>query len=679
MSRRVEDKSTALVFVGKYTESQYRLMDSLSLVLDPRLAHDLQTHYPEGSLVDKTARQQFLKTRTEVYLDAIRRGKDQVLSKLGSNGLRVEILEGLAYRCYQVKDNQTTWKLDPKASDPFERGTFFKEAKSRNLAFEGRTDPATDPYLLDEVLKAGLAEQEKLFGKFQSTYQGIVGIEKGMPATLSLLTSLQDSFVSIKALYQDVEQQSLEQKEDKKDLFAAKIVGQGNTIEKDLDLAARQVQDVLSIHGLYIKEKTVETTFKEGSRHLIDLQKEYVPVERVDRAPYERSLVILLLTAAEPVSQKDLQMPKVEREQVVVLNEFLKKAKSELSNQDYEQLQALLIYRAIETRRDNLSALFVEIGISADLGLEYVFHLMLSCLKTLPDRLFQQTEQGSEARAGALVALNHLYRLNDPTHLKKPTVDHSQAFVDKLFQRKTFEKTDYAYLSNEERILALEAVFTRLGRLADPKEYDSVLTKLFQGFNMEYDALSGRFSHKAPRNRSIDEQWAGTSQTKIYQLLLAQVEAGDQRSIDFLEARIIQKELLSHLQDMDATTSDMKLMRQASLLNSQVNNKFAKEKISRDEASVNLSKRVGQFALWECYKKDASKAQLGSAVEFLVTKIVRWVGSSNKILINLKMEADFTESALVYAQEIINNVTREFFGPNYPQNRRQAIKDILSS
>lgn len=317
----------------------------------------------------------FLRERIPKAVSAIKLGYPLVLDQIGRGGLTFDVLDGLGIMTYvRSLDDRICFRITPSSDDPFKYADYKKAAERYCLKEEGESDLLTDPYLVREMLRQGLNERSRMLRVLAEAKNVALHTKVGEERTLNLLqlrSIPHDAF-------DDLDRIDPNKEIDEKALSIANCV-------------IKVAEDVSRLGDLYRKQT--------GAR-----------LQSQERGVYENSLIVELLTNPEPITCTGLRTPRTTVERIFRVLQFIQRLKTKKNSWGFRYL----VESTIDSRKDELEPIFVELGISPSLGLEYIQNLIHQKVRYLPSIAYVDAKDSSPDVLKNKAELNNLYNLKTP-------------------------------------------------------------------------------------------------------------------------------------------------------------------------------------------------------------------------------------------------------------------------
>lgn len=484
-----QEYSTALIVHEEYSYQQ-ETQQTVGWVLSEYCQHEAASQVVEDY-------KSFAQRRLSVYVDALKRGRETILQQLDRGDLKYEVANGLGWKQFSRGLDSIFWTIYPKSGnpeDPFERVRFVRELGFAGIDnLHGHVELLTEPVLVGMMLERGLKEQDQQYDDFQKICQKVADVEQEARETLAYLVSPQEVFAPL----------------DEVNRHMNSI--RGEFLKKEFFIKRYLIPNHRILHGL----PRIDDMVTQVNR----LRRLFTGIK------YQHSLVCNLI-ANKPQLFERMQSalrPETTRAEVENFNKLV-----QMMTQDpLERLRQkwLLAHWVSEQAEPKLIPYFQKVGIQGDLGLEYIFHLLLASL-----------DQPITIDSVNLVVEGR----SDQSQTELPP------FAKDFFWRDNFPDRLYSKLSPAHKVAGLRAIL-RYNQTLDAEVAQQKLAVLMDFFSLQFNLQKGIFEVPAPLLKSRSSLLQPDIIKMLLGLFVEQLDAGDRNLFPFLVNMIIKAGLPAFL------------------------------------------------------------------------------------------------------------------------------------
>lgn len=600
--------------------------------------------------------QAFLSNKLLVFKDALRRGQNPVQQKLTTEGIIFPAEDGTAVKKYTLDQNFLKWQLLPKSEDPFDRMDFIKSYREKGLDIEGEGDFWTDPLIINRVLEEGIRQQDASYSTFLQSYRAISTAAQMYPHSLAYLHSPQTHFQYLEEVYTSLGETSSDQ--ERKQHFIVGYLASDNSIA-DKSLAALKICEDISLLGqLFTRNKTYDSLHNRGIYIL----------------SRENSLAVELLTNPQGFdSIQSLEEPVTSVERVAKLRGLIHFLENNFQDPDRLVNIYLLVVTAVDNLQDNLEPLFVEAGISPDLGMEFIHSLLLEKLKDLPGRQYINT--GFDGRETIDPNINHYYHLKNPIRVppepkgtrktQQPSIS-VDAFVVDLFAMNHFPLAVFGRFDESEKADTIRRILDRASQLSD-MEYERKLNKLVSALRFNFNGTSQIADTRSPKG-GAKYPWLASTQKSFLTICLDRINKEDNRLTDFFGKQRIRIALVESLRQGHFPVRRDAYLKHISLSG-----------IEREKVMDKAINDAAFYSLLTFYEE--AGVSLDQAINRIIAEALAKLPPKQNLPYLLEdIDADNLKSRIrIRVNQYLNQVKEHFLPADYETNKAQYISRAISS
>lgn len=440
--------------------------------------HHLQLEYHNlGSSLNP---QEFAKSRLPVHLDALKRGHARLLVRFDGGDSICFALGDAIQKKYFSYEGEIFWKIEPKLSDPFVLARFQQELTTRGESQYGKSDPRTDPFLVNQMLTEGFAIQSRQYSQFSEAVSLVQMTERDARHTVAYLPSVNEYFQQLRHAVRMIEARAL-RPEDSRFVYTRDYTAKNHQLLEEVPKIATVCQNILRLASLLADFETAPN------------------LER--RQVFAATLAVEFLTNPQSFAAPlDLAHPRTAVERVHQALQFMHRTLANTSEEEQKLKVGYIVYDILNYRDRALNRLFEQASVPADLGKEFIHRLLITTLPHL-----SEPYPGYGTADTAKVAnpqLNYLYILAKPVLPPKASREASTLKSPRQTFKEALEKLSTAtllqYTPEQQaafiRYVLTEETYTNLSRF--PITVDRLNTLFGISFDPSNTLLTVRMKDK---------------------------------------------------------------------------------------------------------------------------------------------------------------------------------------
>lgn len=647
-----EQEFKPVVIVSKtYEQEQFRqrAKEVIQHSLQTRLEQDLEQRNLTGN------QSLFIQRMMPLYLDALKRGEKTVMNKILKGQLKTESFDGLYIMEYRyekahpfvAEQDSIAWRIFPRSDDMFDRARFYQQFQSKDIEVEGKTQLWTDSFLVDAIIIEGLREQEHIFAKFLSACKMIQEVNQHAGTALRYLKTPQiNYFNDLIASYNKSYNLASPLRGSIKENFIRNYVITNHPILEDIPRIESTCRQIFKLKDMFGE--------KEAG------------IEPHRLSEFEDTLAVEILT--NPLSLQDLSnlcFPLTTPDRVHQAIKITKMAKDEDEVTKVMENINLLVLESVGVARENLSKLFEQMGISADLGLEYIQHMLFNSLHSLPGEYLLSTSDPK--RVTGSPHINYYYRLSKPIIRQYIVPDKVKGVltIQDVLESQNITGGVLKKFNPAQQHNLIESVLTN-PHFINGLKYEKTIRSLLGIVNLKFEP-----NIKIFRKTSKVTDELASPRKSVIELCLRKIQTGDIRLMNIFERVILEPLILNYL-------TQGKNTRQPITYLSGVSNyadRISRKTIEKEEAVRQIIKLTAGFSLSMYFSRENME---GLEIKDFIARAINLIMLNTKLLHPLQV-GKFYQLTLSQAEKLKQEFFKAAFTQNYQEKRKEIIIKILEN
>lgn len=494
-------------------EYKNEVYQTLNNVLGSRFQDELSTIPTEKQL-------EYRKRKIKVATEAILQGRPRILAQLEQGTLEVHSADGTISRRYQKIDDQITWKLLSKATDPFAQAEYYQWAKQSGEPLQGESDLLTDPVLVNLMLGEGLSIYQEFFEEFKRVADLSKSVQQTDLSSCSYLQSPQAYWEMINERlnrWQTLDRSILPEQ----DIFAEEFIIPNDAILSKLPFLEKLATDVLTLDRFLLRD---------GKPAIGD-----------HRTRLERTLATEFITNPDVFRQMDTaREPRTTFERVASVNQLVIHFLEGSNEEERRYRLAWITQIFMEKYTHQIDQFTAGTQVSANLARDYLQSLVYRHLLSLPNPSFSPDSNTPGRGLNNYYILRHpindqgqrldLSRSAQPAEVSAPDAHDRSLMIFNLVNNKRVSVAKFGLMSDPEREDIIWKVLSS-PLTADKKVYFTIVRNLIQLSRLEFSKTTG---YLVPQRADWPPKWVDPFQKDLLARLQEKVAAGDQNLINCL-------------------------------------------------------------------------------------------------------------------------------------------------